>query len=129
MRRVLFLPALFLVLTAPLAALAAPEPMPTSIPGTYWSLLSLTAKGEKPVDAQNPADVELTKKGGWGILHYGGHREAGSYTIKGDRMIWKSEDGSIYGDFKIVWKKNERILELHTNTDIMRLRFLKTINY
>src|SRR5437588_358084 len=69
---------------------------PPALAGTHWELLSLTEKGEKITDAQNPADVEFSGDGKWGILHYGGRREAGTYQVKEGRLVMKTEDGEVY---------------------------------
>ena len=98
---------------------------PPDLAGTYWQLLSLTSPGEKVTDAQNPADVEFLKNGKWGILHYGGRREAGTYQVKGDRVTMKSEDGSVYQDAKMTWKASTGILELDSGKYLMRLRRVK----
>lgn len=107
----------------PRSALAAEQP--PALPGTYWGLLSLTSKGEKITDAQNPADVEFTKDSKWGILHYGGRREAGTYQVKGDRLIMKTEDGEAYIDAKMSWTPGRGILELDSGQYLMRLRLTK----
>src|SRR6185369_12695451 len=75
---------------------------PAGLAGTYWNVMSMTAKGEteKKSDAPGP-DVEFCKNGKWGMLHYGGAREAGTYQIQGDRVIMKMEDGSLFGNFQI----------------------------
>ena len=99
--------------------------MPPALPGTYWQLLSLTEKGEKITDAKNPADVEFLKNGKWGILHYGGRREAGTYKVTGSRLIMKTEDGSTYQNAKMTWKAKEGILELNSGKYLMRLRKIK----
>jgi hypothetical protein len=93
-----------------------------SLGGTYWRLLSLTEKGEKITDADNPADVEFLKDGKWGILHYGGRREAGTYEVKNDRLIMKTEDGEIYQNAKMTWKPADKLLELDSGKYLMRLR-------
>jgi hypothetical protein len=98
---------------------------PPALPGTYWQLLSLTEKGEKITDAQNPADVEFLKDGKWGVLHYGGTREAGTYKVEGDRLVMKSEDGTVYQDAKMTWKADPKILELNSGKYLMRLRMTK----
>jgi len=93
-----------------------------SLPGTNWQLLSLTDKGKPIKDAQNPADVEFLKDGTWGILHYGGRREAGKYRIQGERLIMLTDDGETYNDARMIWKPAEQVLELDSGTDLMRLR-------
>lgn len=97
-----------------------------SLPGTYWQLLSLTKADEPIKDAQNPADVEFLKDGSWGVLHYGGRREAGTYTVTGDRLVMKYEDGSEYNDAKMTYRPADQTLELRSNDGyLMRLRRLK----
>ncbi len=103
---------------------AADEKLP-ALPGTYWQLLSLTEKGEKITDAKNPADVEFLKDSKWGILHYGGRREAGTYLVKGDRLTMKNETGEEYIDAKMTWKADTKILELDSGKYLMRLRMVK----
>lgn len=93
-----------------------------SLPGTYWQLLSLTERGEKITDASNPADVEFTKEGKWGILHYGGMREAGTFRVQRDRIVMTGEDGALYLDGKMTWKADSKVLELDTGKYLMRLR-------
>jgi hypothetical protein len=98
---------------------------PPTLSGTYWQLLSLTGKGEKITDAKNPADVEFLKDGKWGILHYGGRREAGTYKVEGKRLIMKSEDGELYQDATMTWRADSGILELQSREYLMRLRRVK----
>lgn len=110
---------------SPSDRLGAAEEKAPALPGTYWQLLSLTAKDEKITDAKNPADVEFLKNGKWGILHYGGRREAGTYEVKGERLTMKTEDGEIYQDAKMGWKAADKILELDSGKYLMRLRLTK----
>ncbi|MFO0803269.1 MAG: pentapeptide repeat-containing protein [Gemmataceae bacterium] len=108
-----------------------PKPRPQAgekaleLAGTYWQLLSLTAKGEKITDADNPADVEFTKDGKWGILSGGGMRIAGTYAVKGERLVMTSEDGEVYLDAKMAWKPDTGHLELDTGKLLMRLKRIK----
>ncbi|MFO0822449.1 MAG: pentapeptide repeat-containing protein [Gemmataceae bacterium] len=90
--------------------------------GTYWQLLSLTAKGEKPTDATNPAEVEFTKGGKWGILHYGGARIAGTYKIKDGRLVMIDDDKAPFMDAKMTWKPATNMLELDDGKNLMRLK-------
>src|SRR5205823_6365176 len=76
----------------------------------YWSLMSMTAKGETEKESGSPPDVEFCRNGNWGMLHYGGAREAGKYQVQGSRLIMKMEDGSPYGNFQIKRNGNEMIL-------------------
>lgn len=98
-----------------------------SLPGTYWQLISLTKKGEAIKDAQNPADVEFLADGKWGVLHYGGRREAGTYVVKGDHLTMKTEDGEEYMAGSMVLTK-DKILEIRSSDGwLMRLRFFKDL--
>ena len=92
----------------------------TEIPGSYWSLISMTKKGEAVKDGSNPPDVEFCKSGDWGILHYGGRREAGTYQVTGNRLVMKYEDGSLYGDYTMT--QNGNILTLDDGEYVLRLR-------
>ena len=98
--------------------------LPT-LPGTYWQLLSLTDKGEPIKDAQNPADVEFLKNGKWGVLHYGGRREEGTYRVEGERLIMLTVDGDTYCNAQMKWKAAEQILELDSGDYLMRLRVVQ----
>ena len=109
----------FLAVTSLL--LAADKPVP-SLPGTNWQLLSMTKKGEAIKDAMNPADVEFTRDGKWGVLHYGGLREAGTYVVAKNRIVMKMEDGEVYMDASLTWKPAEELLELQEKEYLMRLR-------
>src|SRR5207253_1567143 len=102
--------------------LAAAGQKPPALPGTHWHLLSLTGKGEKITDAQNPADVEFLKDGKWGILHYGGSREAGTFQVTANRLVMKNETGELYFDGKMTWKPDTKTLEVNSGQDLMRLR-------
>jgi hypothetical protein len=61
----------------------------------------LTDKGQPNKDAQSPADVEFLNDGTWGILHYGGRREAGKYRVQGERLIMLTDDGETYNDARM----------------------------
>lgn len=96
-----------------------------SLPGTYWQLLSMTQPREKITDASNPADVEYLKDGKWGVLHYGGRREAGTYTVTGDRLMMKTEDKAEYHSGQMRWNPSTRILEIDSGNWLMRLRRIR----
>ena len=83
----------------------------TSLAGTYWQLLSMTKKGETPKDSSAPPDVEFCRNGEWGILHYGGRREAGTYQMAGNRVVMKYEDGELYGNYSITRTGNMMVLD------------------
>src|SRR5262249_35048861 len=116
-----FVIALGMSLALPLAA----ADRPPALAGTHWQLLSLTEKGEKIKDAETPAQVEFTKEGKWGIAHYAGEKEGGTWKVKGDRLIMTSDDGTTYQDARMAWKESSGILELDSGKYLMRLRRLK----
>lgn len=97
------------------------------LPGTYWSLMSLTKKGEREQLSQNPADVQFCKDGTWSILHYGGMHEGGRYQAEGSRLVMKTEDGAIYGDFQLSSRTGEDML-LDSGDYVMRLRSLRRVD-
>ncbi|MCE9604655.1 MAG: hypothetical protein K8U03_07095 [Planctomycetia bacterium] len=69
--------------------------------------------------------MEFLTNGTWGILHYGGRREAGKYTVEGKRLIMVNDDGETYNNAEMRWKATEGILELDSGEDLMRLRLVK----
>jgi hypothetical protein len=85
--------------------------------------MSMTTKGEteKKNDAPGP-DVELCRDGKWGMLHYGGAREAGTYQMQGGRLIMKMEDGSLFGDFQI--KRNGNEMTLDDGKYVLRMKYM-----
>jgi len=96
---------------------------PSSLAGTYWNVMSMTEKGEteKKSDAPGP-DVEFCRDGKWGMLHYGGAREAGTYQTQGDRVIMKMEDGSLFGNFQI--KRNGNEMTLDDGKYVLRMKYM-----
>lgn len=118
-RNILVLATVVLAATSYLFAADGTVP---PLPGTNWQLLSMTKKGEPIKDAMNPADVEFTKKGEWGVLHYGGRREAGTYVVTKNHIVMKMEDGEIYMDAEMTWKPADETLELQEKEYLMRLR-------
>ena len=68
--------------------------------------------------------MEFLKYGKWGI-HYGGRREGGSYQIQGNRLIMKSEEGSVYQDAKMTWRADSKVLELNSGEYLMRLKLFR----
>lgn len=89
--------------------------------GTYWSLMSMTTKGETEKESGSPPDVEFCRNGSWGMLHYGGAREAGTYQVQGSRLIMKMEDGSLYGNFQV--KRNGNDMTLDDGKYVLRLKY------
>jgi hypothetical protein len=97
---------------------------PAGLAGTYWNVMSMTTKGEqeKKSDAPGP-DVEFCKDGKWGMLHYGGAREAGTYQEQGGRLIMKMEDGSLFGNFQI--KRNGNEMTLDDGKYVLRMKYIR----
>lgn len=96
---------------------------PATLAGTYWNMTSMTTKGEteKKSDAPGP-DVEFCRDGKWGMLHYGGAREAGTYQMQGGRLIMKMEDGSLFGNFQI--KRNGNEMTLDDGKYLLRMKYI-----
>ena len=117
--------AFVIALAAGLILPVAAADKPPELAGTHWQLLSLTEKGEKITDAQTPAQVEFTRQGKWGIAHYTGIKEGGTWKVQGDRLIMTSDDGTTYQDGKMAWKASTGILEIDSGKYLMRLRRLK----
>jgi hypothetical protein len=105
------------------AALPKTTTAQANLVGTYWNVMSMTTKGEteRKSDAPGP-DVEFCKNGKWGMLHYGGAREAGTYQIQGDRVIMKMEDGSLFGNFQI--KRNGNEMTLDDGKYVLRMKYI-----
>jgi biotin carboxyl carrier protein len=93
----------------------------SNLAGTYWQLLSMTKKGETVTDNESNADVEFCTNGEWGILHYGGARDAGTYKQAGSGLVMKYEDGELYGNYKITRKGD--VLELNDGEYLLRLKY------
>jgi hypothetical protein len=95
---------------------------PASLAGTYWNLISMTTKGETEKQSGAPGpDVEFCRDGKWGMLHYGGAREAGTYQPQGGRLLMKMEDGSLFGNFQI--KRNGNEMTLDDGKNVLRLKY------
>jgi len=96
---------------------------PSGLAGTYWNVMSMTEKGEteKKSDAPGP-DVEFCTNGKWGMLHYGGAREAGTYQVQGGRVLMKMEDGSLFGNFQI--KRNGNEMTLDDGKYVLRMKYI-----
>lgn len=109
---------------ANVASVSLPTSAATSLAGTYWQLLSMTKKGETPEDSSAPPDVEFCRNGEWGILHYGGRREAGTYQMAGNRVVMKYEDGELYGNYSITRTGNMMVLD--DGEYVLRLRSAKS---
>ena len=93
----------------------------SNLAGTSWDLLSMTQKGEKERVNQTTPNVQFCRDGSWGILHYGGNAEGGKYQQQGNRIVMKTSDGELYGDFQIKRNGNELILD--DGKWVMRLKY------
>jgi hypothetical protein len=97
---------------------------PSGLAGTYWNVMSMTAKGEEEKKSNAPGpDVEFCTNGKWGMLHYGGAREAGTYQEQGGRLIMKMEDGSLFGNFQI--KRNGNEMTLDDGKYVLRMKYIR----
>ncbi len=95
---------------------------PQNLAGTYWNVMSMTTKGETEKSSGAPGpDVEFCSNGNWGMLHYGGAREAGKYQVQGGHLIMKMEDGSLFGNFQI--KRNGNEMTLDDGKNVLRLKY------
>ncbi len=95
---------------------------PATLAGTYWNMTSMTTKGETEKKSGAPGpDVEFCRDGKWGMLHYGGAREAGTYQQQGGRLLMKMEDGSLFGNFQINRNGNEMTLD--DGKYVLRLKY------
>ena len=83
----------------------------SNLAGTSWDLLSMTQKGEKERINQTTPNDQFCRDGSWAILHYGGNAEGGKYQIQGNRVVMKTSDGELYGDYQIKRSGNELILD------------------
>ena len=121
MRLNLFLAcSLFLVTLCGSVLAAAP-----ALPGSYWNLMALEEKGKPIKESENPPDVEFLASGKYGILHYGGMRQEGTYTSSGDHVSMKTEDGEDYITGTTTWNEATGTLEIDSGKWIMRLRVRK----
>jgi hypothetical protein len=111
---------------------SAPPPppvMPASLPGTCWSLMGITNRGEPVRESSNPPDAASTKAGTWGILRYGGSRIAGRYRIQGNTLTMVYDEGQPYGTYRMEWQPQHGRLEPVSGDTTTRLKFRKPIAY
>jgi hypothetical protein len=97
----------------------------SNLAGTSWDLLSMTQKGEKEDVNQTTPNVQFCRDGSWGILHYGGNAEGGKYQQQGNRVIMKTSDGELYGDFQIKHNGNELVLD--DGKWVLRLKYYSPV--
>src|SRR5437588_1894286 len=83
---------------------------PADLAGTSWDLLSMAKQGETEHVSQTTPNVQFCRDGSWAILH-NGSSEGGKYQIQGSRIVMKTSDGELYGDYQIKRNGNEMILD------------------
>ena len=103
------------------SASAAP---PSDLAGTSWDLLSMTKQGEPEQVNQTTPNVQFCRDGSWAILH-SGSSEGGKYQIQGSRIVMKTSDGALYGDYQLKRNGNEMILD--DGTWRLRLRYYSPV--
>jgi len=97
---------------------------PTDLAGTSWDLLSMTKQGETEQVNQTTPNVQFCRDGSWAILH-NGSSEGGRYQLQGARIVMKTSDGALYGDYQIKRNGNEMILD--DGTWRLRLRYYSPV--
>lgn len=99
---------------------------PSNLAGTSWDLLSMTKQGDTESVNQTTPNVQFCRDGSWAILHNGvGNSEGGQYQIQGSRIVMKTSDGELYGDYQIKRNGNEMILD--DGTWRLRLRYYSPV--
>ena len=97
---------------------------PANLAGTSWDLLSMTKTGETEHVNQTTPNVQFCRDGSWAILH-SGSSEGGKYQIQGSRIVMKTSDGALYGDYQIKRNGNEMVLD--DGTWRLRLRYYSPV--
>jgi hypothetical protein len=97
---------------------------PSDLAGTSWDLLSMTKQGEPESVNQTTPNVQFCRDGSWAILH-NGSSEGGKYQIQGSRIVMKTSDGALYGDYQIKRNGNEMVLD--DGTWRLRLRYYSPV--
>jgi hypothetical protein len=98
---------------------------PPDLAGTYWGLLSITAKGETEKQTGTPPDVQFCHDGSWAMLHNGGALQGGKYQVQGGQLMMRYQNGTLFGDFKIQRNGNE--LKLDDGKYVLRLKYLGVV--
>ena len=109
-----------------------PPQMPSALPGTYWSMMAITKRGDAVQEVSSPPDVEFTRSGTWGIMRYADgqiRRIAGRYRVQRDILTMVYEKGEPYGTYRMVWRPESQRLELVSADFTTRLKFRKPIAY
>jgi hypothetical protein len=97
---------------------------PSDLAATSWDLLSMTKQGEPENVNQTTPNVQFCRDGSWAILH-SGSSEGGKYQIQGSRVVMKTSDGALYGDYQIKRNGNEMVLD--DGTWRLRLRYYSPV--
>lgn len=92
-----------------------------SLANTAWGLTSMTAAGATEKPLETPSDVRFCDDGGWVIHHADGTKQSGTYQLKSDRLIMKTDDGSLFSDCKINQSGDEMTLD--DGKYVLRLKY------
>ena len=92
-----------------------------SLANTAWYLTSMTATGASEKPLKTPSDVRFCDDGGWVVHFADGTKESGTYKVEGDRLIMKSDDGSLFSDCKIDQNGND--ITLDDGKYLLRLKY------
>ena len=98
------------------------------LPGTYWAIKSMTKKGDAVKDYGVLPTMDFCKSGIWTLGRYAGTNEGGKYQVAGARLIFRYEDGSTWGDYKMKWNATTGILELTSGSYIIRMIYKNKLN-
>ncbi|MEJ7627474.1 MAG: hypothetical protein WKF35_11465 [Ferruginibacter sp.] len=98
-----------------------------NLPGTWWALQSRGKPGATK-EFSTPPTMDFCKSGKWTLGLYGGTNEGGQYQISGNRIIFKYEDGRIWGDYKMKWDAATGVLEFSSSDYIIRLVYKNKLN-
>lgn len=81
------------------------------LPGTHWAIKSMTRKDSPTKDYGVLPTMDFCKSGMWTLGRYAGTNEGGSYTITGNRILFKYEDGSLWGNYQMTYNAATQKLE------------------
>ena len=88
---------------------------------TGWFLTSMTVSGATDKPLKTPQDVRFCDDGGWVIHFADGSKQNGTYELKEDQLIMKSNDGSLFSDCKMTQNGDE--LTLHDGNYVLHLKY------
>lgn len=98
------------------------------LPGTHWALKSMTKRGAAIEEYGVLPTMDFCKSGKWTLGRYSGTNEGGNYQITGSRIIFRYEDGSVWGDYKMIWNESTGILEFTNGTYTIRMIYKVKLN-